>query len=309
VGRAADGQQREAAQPDPGEHRRAPGKLPRPDRVAEEHRARHGADERLDVEEGPGHLGGHPALRVSEQGERQQRADGRQGGGGQDGPGGSGDGRPALGDGRERQHGQGGAEELHRGRGDRVPARKQPRLCHRERGRYQQGRQYERVPGGARPAAVAAGDQADAGQGQGEPSPRHRARHGALPYRRDHRDHHRYRADQQGGMGHAGPGDTGVLQYDGAAVADRAGGQHGGPERGPEVVAGGREQDGGGRGEAHEREPARRQPVQGQLGQRHRGAPEQPGADQCGKGPAVRVHAAMVARECTEFGQCGALAS
>jgi hypothetical protein len=150
---------------------------------------------------------------------------------------------------------------------------------------------------------VAAGDQADAGQRQGEARPRHRARHGALPYRRDHRDHHWDRADQQGGMGDAGPGDPGVLQQDRAAVAGRARGKHGRPERGPQLVAGGREEDGGGHGEAHEGEPARRQPVQGQLGQRHRGAPEQPGADQSGKSPAVRVHVAMVTLTRTEFGQ------
>jgi len=293
--RATAGQQREAAQRDPGQHHRAPAERPRPDRVAEEDRARDGADERLDVEERPGHLGGHPALRISEQGERQQCAAGRQGDGGQDGPSGAGHGRPALGDCRERQHGQGGAKELHGGRGDRVPARQQPRLRHRKHSRYQQGRQHQRVSGGARPAAVAAGDQADAGQRQGEARPRHRARHGALPHRRDHRDHHRDRADQQGRVGDAGPGDPGVLQDDRAAVAERAGGEHGRPERGPELVAGCREEDRGGHGEAHEGEPARRQPVQGQLGQRHRGTPEQPGADQCGKGPAVRVHAAIVA--------------
>jgi len=212
--------------------------LPRPDRVAEEHRARRGSDERLDVEKRPRHLCGHPALRVSEQGERQQRAAGRQGGGGQDGPGGTRHGRPALGEGRERQHGQGGTEELHGGRGDRVPACQQPRLRHREHGRHQQGRQHEGVPGGARPAAVAAGDQSDAGQRHGEPRPRDRARHGALPHRRDHRDHHRDRADQQGGVGDAGLGDPGVLQQNGAAVPEPTGDQHGGPERRAELVAG-----------------------------------------------------------------------
>jgi hypothetical protein len=142
---------------------------------------------------------------------------------------------------------------------------------------------------------VAAGDQADPGQRQREARPGHRARHGALPHGRDDRDHHRDRADQQGGMSNAGPGDPGVLQHDGTPVAERAGGEHGGPERGPELAAGGREEDRGGHGEPHEGEPARRQPVQGQLGQRHRGAPEQPGGDQGGEGAAVAVHAAMVA--------------
>jgi hypothetical protein len=299
---AAPRQQRQAAQRDPGEDGRAPGELLRACRVAEEHRARHGADERLDVEERACHLGGHTALRVGEQGEREQRAAGRQGGGGQGRARSGRQRRDALANRRERQHTQGGAEELHRGRRDRVPAAQQPGLRDGERGRHQQRYQHQRVPGGARPAAVSAGDQADAGQRQGEAGPRHGARHGAPPHCRDECDHHRDRADQQGGVGDAGPGDPGVLQHDGAAVAERARGQHGRPERGPELVAGGREEDRGGQGEAHEREPARRQPVQGQLGQRHRGAPEQPGTDEGGEGAAVAVHASIVAPACTEFG-------
>ena len=60
--------------------------------------------------------------------------------------------------------------------------------------------------------------------------------------------------------------------------------------------AGDDEQDGGGQAEAREREPARRQPLQGQLGQRHGRAPEQPGGGEGGDGAAaICVHTAMVA--------------
>jgi hypothetical protein len=298
----ADPAQREAAQPDPGEDGRAPGELSRAGRVAEEHHARRGPDERLDVEERPGHLGGHPALCVGEHGEREQRARGHQGGGGQDRPRGRRGVRHPLGERGDRKHGQGGAQELHGGRRDRVLAAQQPRLRHREGGRHQQRRQHQRVPEGARPAAPATGDQADPGQRQCEARPGHRARHGALPDRRDDRDHHRDRTDEQGGVGDAGPGDPGVLQQDRPAVAECPRGEHGGPERGPQVTAGGGQQERGGRGEAHEREPGRRQPVQGQLGQRHRGAPEQPGADEGGEDAAVAVHTAIVALAYTEFG-------
>jgi hypothetical protein len=136
LARAGTRQQRQAAQHDAPEDGRAPGELARPGRVAEEHRARPGADERLDVEESAGHLGGHPALRVGEQRERQQRAADHQDGGGQHQPRRGRDSRHRLGERRERQGGQGGAQELHRGRGDRVAAGQQPGLAHRERGRH-----------------------------------------------------------------------------------------------------------------------------------------------------------------------------
>jgi hypothetical protein len=47
--------------------------LRQPDRVAERHHTRDGADQRLEVKERPGDLGRHPGLAEREQGERQQR--------------------------------------------------------------------------------------------------------------------------------------------------------------------------------------------------------------------------------------------
>ena len=81
----------------------------------------------------------------------------------------------------------------------------------------------------------------------------------------------------------------------GPAVADRAGGQHERRAGGPDLSAGGRaagghaEQDRGREPEARARQPARLQPLQGQLGQRHGGPPQQPGGDEGGDSAAA-VH-------------------
>jgi hypothetical protein len=72
--RAPAAEQREAAQGDAREDGRAADDLLRASGVAEKHGAGRGADEGLQVQERPGHLGGHPALPEGEQGERQQRA-------------------------------------------------------------------------------------------------------------------------------------------------------------------------------------------------------------------------------------------
>ena len=115
-------EQREAAQGDAREDGHAADDLLRACRVAEDHRAGRGADEGLQVQERAGHLGGHAALRVSEQREGQQRATGREGDGGQDRGRAAGGGRNALHGHRERQHREGGPQELHCCHRDRVAA-------------------------------------------------------------------------------------------------------------------------------------------------------------------------------------------
>ncbi len=68
------GEQRQAAERDPQQDRGGPGDLLRAEGVAEDHHACRGADERLEVDEGPGDLGGHPDLTVGEEREGQQRS-------------------------------------------------------------------------------------------------------------------------------------------------------------------------------------------------------------------------------------------
>jgi len=294
---AARAQQRKAAQGDTGDDGRPAEGLGRPGRVTEQHDARHRPDERLDVVEGPGHLGGYPALPVGEEREGQHRSAGRERGGGQDRARAVGGGGHALGDHRQRQRRQGGAQELHGGDRDRVAAAQQPALGHGERGRQQQRRQHQAVAEDRGAAAPAAGDQADAGQRQREPGPGHRAGHGVLPERRDDRDHNGHGADEQRRVGDAGAGDAGVLHHDRPAVPERAGYQHRRGAGGAHPAAPGHgEQDRGGQAEPRGGEPAGRQPLQGQLGQRHGRAPEQAGDGEGGDGAAaVGVHAAMVA--------------
>ena len=60
----AAGEQRQAAQPDAGHDGHAASDLREADRVSERHRARDGADQRLEVEERPGDLAVLAALLV-----------------------------------------------------------------------------------------------------------------------------------------------------------------------------------------------------------------------------------------------------
>src|ERR1700759_3554634 len=75
-------EQRNRAQGYARNDRGTPGRLQRADRVAEHDHAGQRADQRLEVEEGPGQLGRDAALPVGEQGERRQRAGQGQGHGG-----------------------------------------------------------------------------------------------------------------------------------------------------------------------------------------------------------------------------------
>jgi hypothetical protein len=63
-------QQRQAAQRDPDQDGRAPGCLCHADRVAEHDGTSGRADERLQVHEGAGDLGGDPGLPIGEERER-----------------------------------------------------------------------------------------------------------------------------------------------------------------------------------------------------------------------------------------------
>jgi hypothetical protein len=303
--RAPQAQQRNCAQGYADHDRRAPGRLQRAHRVAERDDSGQRADQRFEVEESPGRFGRDPLLAVGEQGERDQRAEDGQRQRGQDRARRVRYRRQPLRDHGIQQSGQGRPEELHRGDRDRVPVAQYPVLGHGERGRHQDRQQHQAIADRGGTAAMSAGDQADPGQRHPEPEPGHRPGHGPLPDRGDHRDQHRHRADQQRGVGHAGQRDAPVLQDHRAAVSGRAGEQHQrrartpqptpglGPGLGPvSIPPGHHEQDRGGQAEPGHGQPARRQPGQGELGQRNGGAPQRPGSGQGRDGEAaVVVHA------------------
>jgi hypothetical protein len=265
------------------------------DRVAEEDGAGDRADERFQVHERAGDLGGDPRLPVREERERRERAQERQSGGGQQAARAACGDRQALGDGGDGEAGERGREELHRGHGDRVAAGQQTGLHHGERRRDHHRGQDQAVAHARRAASPAGGDERDTGERQGEAGPGHRARHPTVPQGGDDRDQHGRGADEQGRVGHAGAGDPGVLHQDRPAVAHRAPRQHGRAERRPDPGPDGREQHGGGQTEAGDGEPAGRQPLEGQLGHGHGGAPEQArGGQRSNGGAAINVHGPIV---------------
>ncbi len=286
-----DGEQRQTAQADASQDGRATDELLGIHRVPEGNRARHRADQRLQVQEGPGHLGGYPDLPVGEQRERQHRTAERKSGEGQEGARAARPGRHPLADRGHRQHGRGGSQELHRRHRDRVAAAQQPGLRDGERRRYQQRHQYQAIAADTGPGARSACDQADTCQRQEEARPGHRPRHRAAPDGRDDRHQHRRRANQQGRMTHAGLADARVLHQDRPAVTHRAPSQHGRRAGGAQPAPSHDHEDDGGHAEPREREPGRGQPLQRHLGQRHGGTPQQPGSAQRGDGAAkVGVH-------------------
>jgi hypothetical protein len=157
-------EQRNRAQGYAGHDPRASRRLQRAHRVAEGHHPGQRADQRLQVEEGSGHLSRDPGLPVGEQGERDQRARDGQGQRGQHRAGRRRYRRQSLGHHGVHQRGQGSAEELDRGDRDRVPALQDPVLGHGERGRDQQREQHQAVTGGGGAAPVPASDQGHSAQ-------------------------------------------------------------------------------------------------------------------------------------------------
>jgi hypothetical protein len=230
--------------------------------------------------------------------------------------------RHALGHHGNGQRTQRGAQELPRGDRHRVPPRQQPPLPHRERRGHQHRGQHKTVAAGRRPAAApSGGHQADPPERHREPDPGHRPRHRPVPHRRDHRDQHRHRPDQQRRMADTGPPDPRVLQDHRPPVPHRPRQQHLHPKpsphrtptprirrgarcarnicslrgtRGARLARGAApgachgQQDRGGQAEPGGGEPARRQPLQGQLGQRHaptRSRPSRPPATPTARPP------------------------
>jgi hypothetical protein len=206
---------------------------------------------------------------------------------------------------RQRRHGRG--RELDRGDRDRIPPDQHPGLRHDEPGGQDERREDERVAGQRRRAAAVGRDPGHAGQRHGEPGPRDRADHASPEPDRHQRDQDRGTADEQGRVADAGTRDARVLQHDDDAVAERAPPDDGRRCRGtqvsepvgaavataPPAAAGGEEHEQRrGQRESDDRQPTRVQPGEGELGQRHGGAPEQARRGERGKGEVtVGTHA------------------
>jgi hypothetical protein len=214
-------------------------------------------------------------------------------------------GRRSVEDRRDRQRGHRGRRELDRGHRDRIPPGQQPGLGDDESSGQDEGREDERVAGQGRRATAVHRDAGHPGQRHGEPSPRDRADRAAAEPDRQQGDQDRGTPDQQCGVADAGPGDARVLQHDHDAVAERAptddrrgygcaqtGPFSGGPARPTAGRApGDKQQERRGEREPGDRQPTGSQPGEGELGQRHGGAPEQARRGQCGKGEVTVTHA------------------
>jgi len=265
---------------DPGQDRQPAERLLERERVPERDDSRQRADERLEVEERPGELRRHTNLRPREQPERRQRAGQPERGHGGQRSRPRRRGRRPFGDRRHRQRGERGGAELNCGDRARVAAGEQPRLKHDEPGRARDRREHEQVARERRAGAPGAGDERDAGDGDERAGPRSGAGGPAPGRRRDHDDEHGHGADDQGRVAHARALDARVLEQDHGAVAERArGGDARGQRRAHMAAREQREQRRGER-EAHDGEPARAEPLQAELRQRHREPPQRAGRRQ-----------------------------
>jgi hypothetical protein len=162
----------------------------------------------------------------------------------------------------------------------RIAAGEQPGLGDDERRRHRDRQQDEQVAGERRARAAAAGHQADAREREQRASPHEPAARSAAEHGRDGGDQHRHGADDQRRVAHARALDTGVLEHDHDAVAERAGHDDRRGERGPQVAARDERQQRRRHGEARDREPARAEPLEPELRERDREAPEGAGEGQ-----------------------------
>jgi hypothetical protein len=134
------------------------------------------------------------------------------------------------------------------------------------------------------------GEECDTGQGQRVAAPGDRAGRRPPETDRDQGDEHRRGADDEGGVGHAGALDAEVLEHGHRAEAERAGGADARHERAAKLAARDDGEQRRGRGEADDGEPARPEPLQRDLGERHGQAPEHAGGGECEDGCAARFH-------------------
>jgi hypothetical protein len=262
---------------DAGEDRQPAERLREAYRLIERDHAAERADERLEVDERARELRGHLHLRPCEQPERDQRA-------GQPEPDRRGD-RTARGRRRGRalgDHGHGqrrercGAE-LDGGHRAGIAAREQPRLGDDQPRGAGDRREHEQIAGERRAGAAAARDEADAGERDERAGPGACASGAASGPGGDQRHEHGRGADDQRGMADARALDPSVLEQDDPAVADRARRGHRGRKRSAQVTASEDGEDRRGDGEAHHRQPARAEPLEAELGQRHGEPPERAG--------------------------------
>jgi hypothetical protein len=282
---------REGAERDPAEDRRGARELNGADRVAEGQRAGQRADHRLEVEERASHLGGHARLAHGEQREGHERA--REGQPEQR----EHDARPGRRPGQrleregDRQREERAGGELHGGDRRGVAPAQERGLVHDVAGRQHERGEHERVAAQRRLAPAACGHEPHATEREREARPGQRAGDAAPERHGEERDEHRPGAHDERGVAHARLRDARVLQHDDHAEAQRAPQRDGRRGRRAQGPPAGQGQQRGGEPEARHGEPRGVQPAQGELGQRHGGAPQDPGGGQgVQRGAAIGVH-------------------
>ncbi len=260
---------RKRAQGDPGEHRGGAGDLPARCRIAEREPAHDGADDGLEVDERARQLGRDPSLSEREQPERQQRSDCGQRSEREH--------RGGVRRGRRRpvhQHGDrerddGTRRELDRGHRGRVASREQARLAHDEPGRQDDRGEHQPIAERRRAAATVPGHERDTHERERVARPVARPPRPPAEPRRKQRDQHGDHADDHRGVAHARVVDAGVLEHDHGAESDRAAEGDARRERLAEPAAPCEGEQRCGDAEPRHREPARAQPRERQLRERH----------------------------------------
>jgi hypothetical protein len=294
--RRAHVQPRERRDGDAGEDREPAERLRGPERVAERDHARDRPDERLEVDERPRELRGHADLSPREQPERRQRAGQSQPEHGGDRSGRRGGRRRTLGEHGDGQRRERGGAELHRRHRGRVAAGEQARLDDDQARRAGDRHEHEQIAGERRAGAAAAGHEPDARDRDQRAGPGGRAARRAPDRRGDDRHEHGHGADEERGVADARALDAGVLEQDHGAVAERSRAGHRRRERAAQAAPREQREDRRGDAEPRHREPARAEPFQADLGQRHGQPPQRARRrerDDCGC-PMRQLHAHIV---------------
>jgi hypothetical protein len=274
---------RSGTQRDAGQDRRRAQELKPAEGIVEGQRAHRPADQRLQIDEGPGELGRDTRLPKGEEDEGQERA--REGerecGGQRRGPG-QRRGQALEGQG-DRQSDDRPRPELHGRDRRRIATGEQPRLSHDESGGAGHGEHHEQVALERRVVAASSGDERHACQREAEARPGHQSRSPPPERRVEQRHENRCRTDDQRRVGDAGLPEAQILDNDHKAIAAGAPGHDRERERATQPAPGQERQWKRGEREADHGEPGRIEPFECQLRQRDGEAPEQAGGDQGGE--------------------------
>jgi len=275
---AGSGTQRDADQ-----DRRRAHELKLAQGIVEGQRANRPADQRLQIDEGPGEFGSDARLTQGEEDEGQERArEGERERGGQRRRPWQRGGQALEGQG-DRQSDDRARSELHGRDGRRLATGEHPRLGHDERGGAGHGEQHEQVSHERRLAAATSGDERHARQRESEARPGHQSSRPPPERGVEQRHENRCRTDDQRRVGDAGLPDAQILDDDHEAIAAGAPGHDRERERATQPAPGQERQWKRGEREADHGEPGRIEPFECQLRQRDGEAPEQAGGDQGGE--------------------------